>query len=325
MALRVYQGAKKLTQGLLALVTELLKHRGPQQRRLRLFFDKGGYQGAIFRALAAQPEVDFYTPAVRYVDNVAAWEALPATAFDPAAFIYAKDANRPADQQPTYRLADTEMTLNVREGQAHKVVDTVTLRAIVLHDPRGPKPAERWPIVLLTDDRISDARTLLNEYGDHWGQEFAHRIGRHDLALDILPPGYVLTTTRDAQGALHRTVKDDQTAFFLTAWLRCLVFNLLTRFADSLGGAHTKLWAGTLLRKFIRRPATLDLVGPELHVVFDPFPEQAALQPLLDRLNAKRTALPWLNNLVVQFRIAQDERLYPLTEPAKRKRLFGPG
>jgi len=42
-------------------------------------------------------------------------------------------------------------------------------------------------------------------------------------------------------------------------------------------------------------------------------------------LNAKRIALPWLNNLVVQFRIAQDERLYPLTEPAKRKRLFGPG
>ncbi len=84
------------------------------------------------------------------------------------------------------------------------MVDTVTLRAIVLHDPHGEKPAERWPMVLLTDDRDSDARTLLNEYGDHWGQEFAHRIGRHDLCLDILPPGYVLTTRRDDQGQIVR-------------------------------------------------------------------------------------------------------------------------
>ena len=82
------------------------------------------------------------------------------------------------------------MTLNVREGS--KVVGTVTLRAVVLHDPQGEKPAERWPLVILTDDREMDARALLNEYGDHWGQETAHRIGKHDLHLDILPPGYVL-------------------------------------------------------------------------------------------------------------------------------------
>jgi hypothetical protein len=44
---------------------------------------------------------------------------------------------------------------------------------------------------------------------------------------------------------------------------------------------------------------------------------------LLDKLNAKRTVLPWLNGLVVQFRIAQVEPLHPLTEPEKRKRLFG--
>jgi len=58
-------------------------------------------------------------------------------------------------------------------------------------------------------------------------------------------------------------------------------------------------------------------------VVFDPFPDQEALRPLLDRLNAKRVALPWLNSLVVQFSIAQDEPLHPLTEPEKRQRLFG--
>jgi hypothetical protein len=67
------------------------------------------------------------------------------------------------------------------------------------------------------------------------------------------------------------------------------------------------------------------LVDKELHVVFDPFPGQDELQPLLDKLNAKRTALPWLNNLVVQFRIAQNEPVHPLATPEKRKRLFGDG
>jgi hypothetical protein len=71
--------------------------------------------------------------------------------------------------------------------------------------------------------------------------------------------------------------------------------------------------------------AILYLVGKELHVVFDPFPDQDELQALLDKLNAKHTALPWLNNLVIQFSIAQDEPVHPLTEPEKRNRLFGDG
>jgi len=323
LAVRVYQGTKKLSQGLVEIVRELLRHRGQLQGLLRLFFDKGGYCGHIFRTLADCPDVHFYTPAVRYPDNVAQWEQLPEADFAPQPFAFDKHADRPAEERPAYRLADTEMTINVREK--HKVVDTVTLRAVVLHDPQGQKPAERWPVVLLTDDRQIQARVLLNEYGDHWGQEFGHRVGKHDLYLDILPPGYILKTWRDDQGQLHREVEYDQTALFLSAWLRCLVFNLMSRFAQAMGGEYTKMWAGTLLRKFIRRPATLYLVDKELHVVFDPFPGQEEFQPLLDKLNAKRTPIPWLNNLVVQFSIAQDEPLHPLAEPEKRNRLFGDG
>jgi hypothetical protein len=323
LAVRVYQGTKKLSKGVVEIVQEVLKHRGDLNGLLRIFMDKGGYGGHIFRALADEARVRFYTPAVRYPSNVEQWEQLKDTDFDAEPFIFDKHADLPEDQRPAYRLVDTEMNINVWQGQ--KVVDTVTLRAIVLHDPQGEKPAERWPVVFLTDDRDIDARALLNEYGDHWGQEFAHRIGKHDLCLDILPPGYVLKTRRDEQGQLVREVEDDDTAFFLSAWLRCLVFNLMTCFAQAMGGEYTKMWAGTLLRKFIRRPATLYLVGKELHVVFDPFPGQDELQPLLDKLNAKRTALPWLNNLVVQFRIAQDEPLHPLTELEKRNRLFGDG
>jgi hypothetical protein len=323
LALRLYQGTKKLSLALPEIVAEICRHRGEGQGWLRFFFDKGGYKGQIFQEMAAMEDVHFYCPAVRYPDHVAQWEQLTEAQFDPQPFVFAKHTKLPPEQQPVYRLADTEMTINVREeGQ---VVDTVTVRAVVIHDPKGQKPAERWPVVYLTDDRQLDARDLANEFGDHWGQEFAHRIGKHDLCLDILPPGYTLTSQRDENGQLQRQVEDNPTACFLSAWLSCLVFNLMSLFAQTMDGAYTKMWAGTLLRKFIRRPATLYLVGKELHVFFDPFPEQEALRPLLDRLNAKRVALPWLNGLIVQFGIAQDEPLHPLTDPQKRQRLFGDG
>jgi len=325
LAMRAFHGTNKLSQSLVEIVRELLKHRGPSQDPLRLFFDKGGSCGHVFRDLLPLPTVHFYTFAKRTEENVAAWEKLPAGAFEKKRFTFDKHADLPGDQRPCYRLADTEMTLNVWDASRNQIVSTVTLRAIVLHDPQGQKPAERWPVVLLTNDCTRDARALLDEQGDHWGQEFAHRIGRHDLASDILPTGYVLKTTRDEQGELQREVKFDNTAFFLSAWLHCLVFNLMTRFAQALGGESVHLWAGTLLRKFIRRPATLYLIGKELHVVFDPFPGQDKLQPLLDKLNAKHVGLPWLNHLVVQLSIAQDAPVYPLTEPEKRNRLFGDG
>jgi len=321
LALRVYQGTKKLSLALPEIVVELRRHRGEGKGRWRLFFDKGGYKGQIFRDLAAMEDVHFYCPAVRYPDNVAQWERLTEEDFDLEPFVFDKHADLPPEERPVYRLVDTEMTVNVWENR--RVVGTVMLRAVVIHDPQGQKPAERWPVVYLTDDRQIDARALANEFGDHWGQEFAHRIGKHDLCLDILPPGYTLTSQRDEEGQLQRQVEYDTTAFFLSAWLRCLVFNLMSLFAQELEGEYTRMWAGTLLRKFIRRPATLYLVGNELHVVFDPFPDQEALHPLLDRLNAKRVALSWLNGLVVQFSIAQDEPLHPLTEPEKRQRLFG--
>lgn len=159
LGLRAYHGAKKLSKGLLEMVRQLLNHRGSLKGLLRLFFDKGGYSGQIFLVLSQEPRIRFYTLAVRYPNNVAQWEHLQESDFDADSFVFDKHADLPDEQRPAYRLADTEMTINVREG--NKVIGTVTLRAVVLHDPQGEKPAERWPVVLLTDDDESNARALL--------------------------------------------------------------------------------------------------------------------------------------------------------------------
>jgi len=321
LGLRVRQGGKTLSQVLVAMVKELRIHRQGITGMLRLFFDRGGYKGLIFQALSKLPDVHFYSPAVRYSTNVEQWEALTEEDFEPDPFVFDKHADLPPDERPSFRLADITMEINVWEN--HRLTGTVEVRAIVVHDPEGETNRERWPFVLLTDDQDTPARKLANEWGDHWRQEFAHRIGKHDLCFDILPPGYTLTTRRDEEGRLERQVEYDPTSFFLSAWLRCLVFNLMSRFGQALGGKYAKMWAGTLLRKFIRRPATLYLVGKELHVVFDPFPDEEELRPLLEELNAKRVSIPWLNGLVIQFSIAEDESVHPLKEPERRNRIFG--
>ncbi len=216
-------------------------------------------------------------------------------------------------------MADIDMNINVYQGR--KKVGTVTLRAIVLHSPTGEKLAERWPFVLLTDDEKTSAQKLVNEYGDHWAQEIGHRIGRHDLFLDVLPTGYKLKTQRNDKGELVREVEFDQSAFLLSAWIRLKVYNLMSDFAKKIGGEYQTKWAGTLLRKFIHRRAELYVVDNQLMVVFEPFPEHEALHPLLVSLNNKGISIPWLNGLVLQFGIA-DKPIYPLKEPQKRNRLF---
>jgi hypothetical protein len=72
---------------------------------------------------------------------VAQWEQLHDGDFDAIPFVFDKHADWPVEQRLVYRLPDTEMTLNVWKGS--KVVDPVTLRAVVHHDLQGGKPAER--------------------------------------------------------------------------------------------------------------------------------------------------------------------------------------
>ena len=75
LAVRAYQGTNKLSQALVDIVRELLKHRRPSPNPLRVFFDKGGSCGHVFRDLLQLPSVLFYTFAKRTEENVAEWKS----------------------------------------------------------------------------------------------------------------------------------------------------------------------------------------------------------------------------------------------------------
>ena len=316
LTLRIRRGAKQLHRAVLPMTREILRLWKGETGVLRLFLDRGAFHGLLFQALKALPRVHFYTPAVRYPNYVEEWEELPESAFEEAPFVFERDEDLPPEEQISYRLADRTQKVNLWKNK--KLLGTVTLRAIILFNPQGETTSERW-FVLFTDDEDTPARELANEYGDHWEHEMAHRVGKHDLCYDILPPSYTLETHRDEEGELVREVELNIKNAFLMSWLRCLTFNLMTVFGRALGGEYAKMQVGTLLRKFIHRPAKLFVVGDELHVVFDPFRDQEDLRPLLDELNEERIAVPWLNGLVLQFSIDEEQCLHPLTSLEKRK------
>lgn len=126
------------------MVEGLRIHRRGIEGMLRLFFDRGGYKGFIFKALSRLPDVHFYCPAVRYSTNVEQWEALSEDYLEPEPFVFDKHAHLLPDERPSFRLADATIEINVWEN--HRLTGTVEVRAIVIHDPAEQTPKGRWPL-----------------------------------------------------------------------------------------------------------------------------------------------------------------------------------
>ena len=78
--------------------------------------------------------------------------------------------------------------------------------------------------------------------------------------------------------------------------------------AASLDRDYEGCHVSTLRRKFFNRPGRLYLTPEALIVYLDPFAEQDALLPEIDRVNAKRHRIPWLDNRLLVISVAPDDR-----------------
>jgi len=319
VGLQVGTGGTRLSQVVVAVIRMVQGLRQGMAGVLRFFCDRGAYKGEVFQWAQEEEGVHLYVPAVRYENNVAQWEQLRDEDFEKEPFVFDREGNLPEGERKSYRYAETRTKLVV-DGAPEA---TIELRTLLLQDPAGKKPAERYPLVLLTTDEERGGRELLNEYGDHWGQEQSHREEKYALGLDFLPPCYHLETVVDeATGAQEHQVQFNFKNLFLVAWMKGLLYNLVRAFGEALGEPYARMYVGTLLRKFISVPAELSLRGEELHVALFPFRDQAAVGPLVETFNAARYRVPWLKNWVLQFHLSLDQPLYPLRAPDKRKLLF---
>ena len=250
---------------------------------VRLLFDAGAYAADTFNQLDAMPGVTYLTRASNYANSVRQWEVIPPENYD---FYLRQRKGRPLKRS---LITETWTSIRGREQP---------IRTIVLRDPTAEIPRKRFTS-FFTNDHQKSMKELADEYPTHWGQENSYRVLVHDLALHALPKDYQLRE--------DGSVKLDSTQVKLIAWLKGRAFNLMRDFGQALGGRWASATVGTLVRKFIVRPATIYLTHDRLQVMLDPFPGQMALQPLLEKSNEQRTAIPQLGGLVLHISIGEQD------------------
>lgn len=267
----LYQVARRAAQRL---------RRACRGARLRLLVEAGAAKrdAAVAALLRATPGVTVLMRAPRHRRHMRHWRALPARTFqtlrEPGPWTGA-----PAK---VLRVAETRTPL---AGDGPRVRGVRTLVAVEGRPPTAGRPAkDRWHVVFVTDER-TPAYRLIQEFRRRQHHEQAYRIGVHALDLDAAPSGY-------AKGSAPHRPAFRPAALTWAAWTKALAANLIERLGARLGPPWTHAHPRTLRRTFLTRPGTLRETPDTLLVELDWFPQQAALRPLVDALNAARVHLP---------------------------------
>ena len=106
--------------------------------------------------------------------------------------------------------------------------------------------------------------------------------------MDAVPCGY------DKQSLNRMRPGFQRGPLQMIAWLLALVYNAVADLTERLDGDHDGCHVSTIRRKFFNRPGRLYCTPEALIVYLDPFAEQDALLPEINRVNAARHRIPWL-------------------------------
>jgi hypothetical protein len=280
LALRATPGDWDLRDLAIPSIEQVLRYGQP--RTLHALFDAGaGKADAHVRALwdlaAQHDDLTVTMRACRYPHRVKLWKELPSNLFvcheDPGVCVGA-----PAKE---IRLADTTTTL--KDETDEEAIRTILCREMV----PGPKK-DRWHPLYTTGD--AQAHEVLTEFRKRQHHEQSYRVGKHDEFMDAVPCGY------DKESPDRKRPRFQRGSLQMIGWLVALVYNAVADFADGLTGNYAGSHVGTLRRKFFNRPGRLYSTPEALIVYLDPFAEQDALLPQIDRVNAEQHRLPWLDN-----------------------------
>ena len=253
-----------------------------QPRQLHALFDAGaGKSDADVRALLAlvsqNPNLTVTLRACRYPHRVRLWQQLP-----PGLFVAYEEPGSYVGAPPKeIRLAETRTTL--KGESADEAVRTIVCREVV----PGPKK-DRWhPLYTSSAAAPPD---VLADFRQRQHHEQAYRIGVHDEFLNAVPCGY------DKDSPDPRRPRFQRGPLQMIGWLLALVYNAIGDLGVQLPDRYHRAHVDTLRRTFFNRPGQLYCTPEALIVTLDPFPEQEALAPLIDDVNAEQCRLPWLDN-----------------------------
>jgi len=287
LALRATPGDWELRDVAVPAIQQVLRYGQP--RSLHALCDAGaGKADANVRALwnlaDEHPNLTVTLRACRYPHRLKQWKQLPSGLFvpyeDPGVCVGA-----PAKE---IRLAETETIL--KGETAEQAIRTLLCREIV----KGTKK-DRWhPLHTTSGGEPHDVLTVFRARQNH---EQGYRVGKHDEFMDAVPCGY------DKHSPNRMRPRFQRGPLQMIGWLVALVYNAVADFAAGLDGDYEGCHVSTLRRKFFNRPGRIYCTPEALIIYLDPFGEQGALLPEIDRVNAERHRIPWLDNRLLVISI----------------------
>ncbi len=292
LAVRATRGDCELRDVAVRAVQQTL--RNGQPRSLHALFDAGaGKADADVRALwdlaDTESRLTVTLRACRYPHRLRQWKQLPSGLFVP----YEEPGVCVGAPAKEIRLAETETML--KGETAEQAVRTIICRELVA----GPKK-DRWHPLHTTS--LGEPHDVLTVFRLRQHHEQSYRVGKHDEFLDAVPCGYNKQSPNRKRPGFQRGPLQ------MIGWLVALVYNAVADFAAALDGDYAGSHVSTLRRKFFNRPGRLYCTPEALIVYLDPFAEQEALLPVIDRVNAQRHRLPWLDDRLLVISVTPPER-----------------
>nr|QNO52360.1 hypothetical protein CJELADDK_00039 [Methanosarcinales archaeon ANME-1 ERB6] len=266
-------GNATLANNALKMIKELISEVKPES--VRMILDAGGCKGSVIARLSKIKNLTFLVRGKRQRNLVKQWEKVPKSEYR----VYTD----PGDPKKKILIADVRTKIR---GCKELV------RTILLLNEKEKGKDRFYPIY--TNDKVTSAYDLLVEYRSRQNHELCYRVMKHDLSLDALPKSYPLNPKVEKVQFRDKHV-------MLVGWIKALAFNILGEFKESLDKKYHKMTAGTIVRKFLDRPATIKTTADAIVVKFDYFRECNALKEYCDKINQSNLEISWFKDKVLRF------------------------
>jgi transposase len=273
LSFKPQSGNATLANTSLKMIKELISEVNPES--VRMILDAGGCKGSVIARLSKIKNLTFLVRGKRQRNLVKQWEKIPKSEYR----VYTD----PGDPKKKIPVADVRTKIR---GCKELV------RTILLLNEKEKGKDRFYPIY--TNDEITSAYDLLVEYRSRQNHELCYRGMKHDLSLDALPKSYPLNPRVEK-------VQFRDKHLTLAGWIKALAFNTISDFKDCLDEKYHRMTAGTIVRKFLNRPATIKTTADEIVVKFDYFRECNALKEYCDKINQSNLEISWFKDKVLRF------------------------